>query len=498
MKFLLSILFILLSTYAYSKSNLVKILKISTSKKSLIIDRGSNHKVIEDDYAVLLGRKTQNINDKEFKVLQPIAKLRSVKTYQQTSVWLVLKSYQNLEIGNKLYLVRESELLAGRSKLKVKRSEIVIKKDPSIEVTSSLRKSGQDLSIKKSKYLLDLTLHDKEEFFDSDIDLVDVSGWSKSQDKKSNIKVGIYKGPHAKDFSRRMRINTFEKMLVYYLARVNDPKFDFNKFYEEQRKSQNVDDLQDKMVSENYRSKYDEKIRDEKQKLEKISEKIAKEQSSWSSDYSDEELTELLTNVSHIREKQRRVDILGNEYNFQVYLSAGLALVDNQLLNNAQNLQKNKFDLEVSAESYALKNYDTFKRLTFEASFRSNQNGVSAGNFNAKISEYSLAAHINWYPFQNPHLLDKNILYVGILFRTGLASAIIDSEGEQSMYQVSSIPGLRFGVKYNLYNGIGFRLVGSYEDMTLDRVENTTGGNNLSNRLALTDSKISFSVSKLF
>lgn len=500
MNYILLFLLSFFSFKAFSSTNLVKVLNVSKSKKSLIIDRGSNHKIFEDDYAVLLYEKESSQNQDKRKILAPVAKLKSVKTYQQNSTWIVYKAYDESQIASGLnyYLIRESELLEGRTNLKIKRTELVTNSQVTKELKENLIENGQELSVKKDQYGEEVTLHDKEKHYQADVRLVDVSTWDKQKKSNDLEKVSIYKSAYAKDFSDRKRIATFEKMLVYYLARVNDPKFDFNKFYQEQKRAPNVGELQDKMVKDNYKSRYDGKIRNENNKLEIIANQIAKKEDGWSDSYSDEELSNLISNVGQIREKQRRVDILGLKYDNQIFFSTGLSLLDNQLLNNAQNLQKNKFEVEFSLESYILKNLESLNRLTFEFSLRSNQDGVSVGNFNAKILEYSGAAHINWYPFHNPYLLDKNIFYVGLLFRWGLASLIIDSEAEQGIYQATAIPGFRMGIKYNYYNGYGLRLVGTFENITLDRVEDTTGGNNLSGREKYVDGKVCFSVSKLF
>lgn len=496
MRSILLILFIFISFNAFSSSKLVKILKVSDSKKSLIIDQGSNHKVIDDDYAVLLGQK--NINST--KVLRPIAKLRSVKTYQQTSTWIVLNVYESqmIKSGNKFLLIKESDLLNGRTNLKIKRSEIVTKEKPSVEVIDFLKEDGQEIAVKSKDYYEERKLHDKTKFQSSHVNLVDVSIWNESEKDDHFKKISIYKSSYAKEFSDRKRIGTFEKMLVNYIERANDPNFNFDKFYQEQERTSNVPEVQASLVQDNYKTQSDARIKSEKISLDNVANKIAKQGDGWSDSYSDEELTELINNVGKIREKQRRVDVLGFKYKYQLYFSSGLSIVDNQLLNNSQNLQNNKTSFELSSEFYVLKNIEALKNFTFEFSGRSNRDGLRVGDFNAKFNEISGAAHINWYPFHNPYLLDQNIVYLGILFRGGVGSLLIDSENEQSTYQVSALPGFRVGLKYNFYNGIGVRLTGSYENITLDRVENQTGGNNLGGREKYVDVKLNFGVSKFF
>jgi hypothetical protein len=503
LKTLLAItLFLISSICAASSLDTVLLLQTSTSGKTLIVNKGSNHQIESDDYGVLL--KQVAITDAETKitrkVYKPVAKLKAVKVFQETSVWVTLRSFMPKEMvkDSRLILLSEAKLLMGRTDYRVRRNSLVGTGKVAKELEETLLEDGQFLAKKRDRYKEVRTLHDKEKHHGEDVELIDVEQWEDKTKSGKYSRKSIYKSPYVKEFSKRKRIDTFEKMVYSFLKKYNDPKFTMKSMYHEQRRIEGMSQLQDAMVGGNVFDTYVENLSNKKAKEEKFYSDMLEKGESWSDDYSDEELSELLYNVGVIREKERREEILAFRYDYQAYFSAGINLLDNQLLSDGENSQDNKYDFEIGAETYFLKGFEYLRQFTLELSLRRAEDGLNTGNVNAISLAYSGALHINWYPFHPPNTIERNVVYMGMLFRTGVSALMIKSNNEVGNYQLMSIPGFRMGVKYNFSNSYGLRMTFAYENIRLDRIAKDDSSGALPDRENYLDGKLTIGLSKFF
>src|SRR5690606_6199817 len=131
--------------------------------------------------------------------------------------------------------------------------------------------------------------------------------------------------------------------------------------------------------------------------------------------------------------------IAAQKFDYQFYTSFGLNLVNNENLGDRENTQQSKYDLEVAGEYYFLKKFQNLRFFSLEASIRRAHDAMKVGQYNAVSKETSIAAHFNWYPFYSPNTLDRNILYLGLLFRYGVSRLEIPSQGEEGNYNVMSL-----------------------------------------------------------
>ena len=170
-KFIIISLLVIANAFAIDDS-IVVIQSVSSSGKTVYLDRGTVDEIGSDDFGVLLIKEEIELGKFVFK---PVAKLRAVKVLASSSVWIVYKSYidEAIKPGNKLVLFAESKLLKGRTNLTVKRTSLVTIDDPTQEVKDFLIE-GDDLAVKKDKYKAVEVGHKKEKHLDVDVDLIDV------------------------------------------------------------------------------------------------------------------------------------------------------------------------------------------------------------------------------------------------------------------------------------------------------------------------------------
>lgn len=495
----LLLLFYSLSILASSVDNIITINQTSSSGKTLFIDKGSNNQIQFDDYGVLL--KKFDVNGKS--VFKPVAKLKAVKVYGETSIWISFKTFlpEFIKAKEKLILFSESALLQGRTSLKISRTKIVgHQSDIKFQLADSMKEDEYGLSKKEENYGVQKNLSKKEKHYNSDVELIDLEVWEDEVGDKNYKSTAIYKSPYAKEFSDQKRVQTFEKMVVAFVRKYNDPKFTLAGMYYSQKKDTKFDMIKDSVSGGNYYDNYMSNLDKEKEKESKIFKDLQSNGEGWSDEYSDEELGELVYNVGAIRERERRQAIAAKQFNYQLYANWGLNLINNENLSDTQNnTQQSKYDLELGWELYLLKKIKYLNRFSFEISGRRAVDAYTIGNgYNTTSVEYSIAGHINWYPFVKANILERNIIFFSLLFRTGLARLSLSQTNEEGNYQISTIPGFRGGIKYNFSNGYGVRLMAGYENILASRIIREYDQGFLPDRANYLEGKLSIGLSKFY
>jgi len=479
------------SQYVWAQDPVYRITDISASGKTVLMNLGELDKVTTDDYGILFD--SENVEQKFY----PIAKVRAVRVFKDKSVWVVFERYKKLKKDYPYYFLTESYLSTGRRTLQVNRQKIITTKEIKKDVQQSLAGNHLHLAQKDQDYRSEETLHKGEEFIPVDVQLIDLDRWSDFVNANQYSAKPIYRSPYKDEFKDVKRIQRFEKMVFNFMEKHHDPQFSLKDYYYEiSNEGSNQTGLRRDVP--NTFEKYQFKKRKDRAAQEKMYQALASKGESWSDDYSDEELAELVTNIGIINEKERRATIQATQYSFQSYVSVQTNLLNNENPSDVENTQASKLDFEAALEAFVFKKFETLNKFSLEGSFRYAKDGLSTGTLNALTSEYSGAAIVNWYPFYAPNVIEKNIFYASVIARYGQASAVIDSAGEAGNYTVYAFPGLRVGVKYNLRSGFGVRMTASRETLLYDRVIRSDDAGDLPDRKVLQEGKVGIGLSYLF
>lgn len=500
----LVIFILLISNYLFAFDFTIKVLQVSSSGKTILVNKGAIDTVNPEDFGVLLVQKEEKNkqDDLYYTVYKPVAKLKAIKVLNDKSIWIAYKTFipDSLIKGAKLLLFSESALLEGRTKLKINNKKLITNKnkaDNSIKET--IIDDGNFLSHQESKYYEGYDVHSKEMHTDKDVTLVDVNVWKEKNIPGDLTYEGFYKSPYAEQFADRKRVHRFEKMVVSFMRKYNDPKFTLKDLYSEQKRLEDGDDtIKAQSLTANFFNEYQRNLDERRKREDKFYKDLLAKGESWSDEYSDEELSELMYNVGVIREKERRNSVAAQRYDYQVYGSFGLNFINNENLKDRNNTQQSKYDFEIGLEYYFLKKFESLRNFAVEASVRRSEDAFTTGTFNAVSTEYSGAFHFNWYPFTSPNTIESNIVYFGLTMRYGLMRASIPSLNEEANYQVYTFPGFKGGIKYNFNNGFGGRLAFGLEQINLEREVRSFDGGQLPDRLSFLEGKMSFALSKFF
>ena len=123
----LCLMIFVLNTAVATVGSYVTIEETSSSGKTVVINSGSIDGRKISEYGVLIQKDKEANNQTIFKT---VAKLRCIKLYPTTSVWISYKTLipSQLKGNKKLLLLSESELLEGRRKLTTSRTKLVTEK----------------------------------------------------------------------------------------------------------------------------------------------------------------------------------------------------------------------------------------------------------------------------------------------------------------------------------------------------------------------------------
>ncbi len=491
-------LLLLLSGGARAQSGGVveaRLLSKSSTGKTVLLNVGAWESVNTGDFAVLM-RRVGPGDGKGMQVV-PVAKGRVLKASRNRSVWMLYKVFDaaQLVLRDPYLVATESSTMSGRRDLESDRARLVDERAQMAATANSKQRGDRDhLAVKGADYRVLDEMHPLDERYEKDGTLHDLDAWvtvgSKGQEKYARA---LWRSPHEDEFARTQRLETFEKIVVNYLRRVNEPGFNYATFYA------SAPDGSGMPAKNTFRSEYMAFLENREENRAQDAEfhrEILKKGDSWSAQYSDEELARLMSRVGGLQERERREAALVVARSWQSSGSFGLNLLDNENRADAEGARKAKWNVELMGEWFPAPRHATAERLGIWGGVRYVEDGVSIGSLNAQATETSLALGAAWHPFRSPFTVGQNIPFVGVGVRSGVSRLQVASTGEKGNYALFSAPALVAGVKYHFTSGWGLRVAGSVEKLLLEQTGTTRLDGDLPGRTEILDGRLSIGLTK--
>ena len=472
-----------------------RLLATSSSGRTALFNIGLQDGIKDGEFAIIL-KQIREINVRDLKVV-PVAKARNIKINADSSVWVLYYIYdaELLAKGDKFSFFTEGHALKGRRQPKISRLKIISNKAKVKEqIRTELNQNKDSISKLKGKYEELTPLKGHDEISDSDAELIDVSVWNQNKDNRHQT--SIYKSANKKEFQRQFQLSTFEKLVSAYLKKVNEPDFNYDAFYEEQKKSDFANEIK---VSSSFNTEYEEFLKSQTRKREedaRLYRSLLEKGESWSEDFSDEEVRTILGDVSVLHEKDRRKFVISNPNRYAASIDLGLFLTDSQTEKDAYR-RSSRRSFEVLYEGIPFLKHPSLERFSIEGGIRQSQSAFSESNYNIATNETSFSLGLNWYPTFSPYTVEAMVLFFGLYLRRGVVDASITSQSDSGKFTLTSSPGLKAGVKYNMRNNFGFRLLFNLENQNYDKFESEVISN-LPTTKYLIESKLSVGLSYLF
>lgn len=477
-KALISALLMLLVTEAFAL-NEARLLNLSKSGQTVLFNLGIHDGVREGDYAVIV-KEIRELDTRDLRIV-PVAKARNIKINPDSSVWIIYKAYdaELLVRGQEFLILSETEMLRGRRDPRLGRITVTGPKSKRTESVTNVMTDDRDrLGKLKDKYDVSEVTHDQTPLYDDEGILIDMEDWEEV--KGSKYRTALYKSPNSREYRRQLRLATFEKLVTGYLRKVNDPDFSYDRFYDEQMKSEFNGIFR---KNSNFDTEYRSFLREQSARAteeSKLFRKILEKGGTWSEDYSDEELRQTLTNVSVLQEIDRRDYVISKPRRHNLSFDYGF------YLNNAQTKTDDQVggrsSYELGYEFIPFIKHKVLERFTLFGTGRYSLNAFETNNSNAATNERSLSLGAKWYPLYAPYTVEAPVVFLGIHVRSGQMSMRSPTFGDRANYTLLSVGGIQAGLRYNIRSGLGLRIAGSVETLQLERYQFDRYGSKLPDR----------------
>lgn len=472
-----------------------RLLELSKSGETLLFDAGEHERLREGEFGIIV-KQIADLDDPHSLRVVPVAKAKSIKVNTNSSVWIVFEAQQKdlLKKGDRYTLLSESNMIPGRRDYKVSKLTVV-------GTESDIKKAGKkaltdeaDQLARVKKYSKDYINYGPTYRSDDDFELIELEKWARHRGQR--YRTGLYHSQNSEQFKRALRLEVFEGLVTNYLQKVNDPDFNYASFYDEQMRDGNYF-----RKRSNFSTTWENHLVEKNKKLEtntKLARSLLEKGERWSEDYSDEELGNVLENISIAQEKDRKARVVSKPARFHMAVDYGQIISDHQSKEDVTYSKSNRFALNLDLEFVPILKHEFWERLTINAQLSTTDDAIGVENRNYDRVDQSFTLGANWYPFYAPYTVSAINLYVGTYFRAGRSEIRSDLYDNSGNYTLLSIPGFRVGLRYTFKNRVSLRIIGSMETTKLERITSDKFNSELPDSIAKTDMNLALGLGYSF
>lgn len=493
---LLGLIMLMASSMAFGLTE-ARLLSQSSSGRTVVFNLGVHDGIREGDYGVI----AKQIRDQDIRDLRyvPAAKVKNIKVSTDSSIWIIYHVYDaELMINGQKYVVlTESNMLRGQRHPRIGKTSVVAPKGKGTQMTKLAVASDKDRLAKLDRNYQTLAkTHDQKMKSDNDIELVDLEEWEKARGQR--YRSALYRSPHKDEFRRTYRLDTFHNMVGAYLERVNDPDFSYDKFYEEQMREGWSNEFRKKNTFDNEYDSFLYAQSLKKTEDARIYRSILEKGESWSEDFSDEELRNVLRMVSVVQEQERRVTVVSRPKRSSLTFEYGFIMNDTQTDRDTTHRRDRLSEIGLEYEVTPFLRHQTLERFTFTLGGKKTATAFDSEGANVDFDILTAAFGANWYPFHAPYVLYAPLFFVGAYVRSGYGTATTGNSDVGAKYSAFAFPGLRAGARFIFKNNVGLRIVGSMETLQLERNQVNSLGSELAESPSFVEGKINVGLSYSF
>lgn len=441
----------------------VRLLDVSTSEKSITIDRGEidNYKV--HDYAKFYIQ----VGDKDFPKIFLVAEGELVKSFPKKSYWYL----KNITMPNIIFpqshlLMLSTNIVSRGRQRNISQRHVVYSDKEYSDVDHYLEQNKKGvperLILQESNFANTGELFEKEQPREADLS---IETYEKFESKPSQEVITEFAETVPDYYFLGKRKVTLTKILSEddkkLLATMSRQYFEKNAklkygltqglYYNQETPG----DKQDIYKRLNIRSAYD--IEKENKKIREVidprfSAKIKRDGINWSDDMDDATLRRYFISTGIAQEKFRRERVLNELEGHEL-----LVHYNGSMINHTSSADPNyralgynfgiSYDLHMARASAALKNWS----IQFTGEIGSNH--YNLGGMNGRSSELMFGMIANYYFINNPLSLNKFIFEMGLGVKSGSAKIDGATLSQQYSYQMMSVPTLQLLSKYRFHIG---------------------------------------------
>lgn len=449
-----------------------RLLQLSSSGQTVVFDAGVHERLRTAEFGIVL-KQIRDIHDQDSLRVIPVAKVRSVKIGTDHSVWVIFKTYQDelLVKGDLFTLFTESNMIPGRRAYTTSQLTVISPQDDIKRAARSSLTDDEELLAKAKNYSKNYVNHGPSYKDDHDFELIELEKWVKHKDQR--YRSGLYRSQNSEQFKRALRLEVFEGLVTRYLQKVNDPDFNYAAFYDLQMREAGSNYFRKRS---NFSTAWEEHLANKGKSLEvgtKLSRSILEKGDRWSEDYSDEELGNVLANISVAQEKDRKARVISKPNRLHMGLDYGQIVSDHQTTEDTSYSKNARYALNLDLEVIPFLKHEIWERFTVNGQLSMSDDALGVGSRNFDRKDQSFTLGVNWYPFYAPYTISVINLYMGTYFRAGQSKLRSELYEDKGNYTLMSMPGFRVGLRYTFKSQVSLRFIGSVESTQLEK----TGSN---------------------
>ena len=441
----------------------VALQEISTTKKTVVIDRG----LLENYYEKSFGKFFIQMGDYKFPKIYLVAEGKLVKSFPKKSIWYLTKIYDPrfFKVNARMLIMTSDQVKVGRT-MKVKQRHVLLSSEEYESPEQYLEENKNNVP---DRLLQNVSAYDEsEELYESkktpDADL-EIETYEHLK-KKGGIQISDqYKDEIGEKYfigNREVKLaditNAEDKKLLDSMAAGYVEKVDSQKYgiahglYKDQVKVPGLRDINNKMtVLSAYDSTKEDKLQEELISPRAIA-KMKRDGPLWSADMDDESLRRYFISTGLEHEARRRElalnELDGNELMFHFSGS----LVDHTT-NLDPNYRSQGFTLGLGYDYHLSRSSKELKDWSLQFILEKGVADYDLGGINARGQEGFYGFYLNYYFFNNPLTLNSFIFLGGIGLKAGTIEMDSVNLSKKYSYQVMSLPALQVMTKYRFRSG---------------------------------------------
>ncbi len=444
-----------------------KILEVSSSGRSIILDRG----FLEGIKMGMEGRFLLPEGDIDKPYYKYIAYGEVIKVHSNYSYWHLTDINRKifLDKGLKTVFVTMGRVNRGRQKLDSLRRRIILRKgDTPLKYMESKKLSVPHSMIKKrDQYVMGKELTRTYSPLKEDNELYEFDVWSydkglqyvdeymqevetarpSDQGKIASLeKYKEYK-KHRDLYDQKL----FESVVKSSIKKFNDFEYNLDTFYKDQRKDENAKEIRKEMSSESIYKKYQEN----KKKLRWVSQRALSQIKNggklWSASMDDDQLRRFFVESGIRKENERQRLALGtyDANELQIFYSFALK---GHYADGAEGFQGSNYSLGIGYEFYLRRTLPSLAKWSLDGSFERTIAFYNAGSVNGRFTEGLLKLGVNYYFYNLPSSIYRWIWNVGVGFKGGNSLMQSLTLSKEYNYRVFGVP-LYINAKYRFLSG---------------------------------------------
>lgn len=488
----------------------IKILEVSSSGSSIVVDRGSLEGVREGQTGQFYFQGGTLAKPK----LLFVGEAEVIKAHSEKSFWFFrnVENFQYLRRGKTILFARDTVVLEGRRKYKIREKKVLLPRAKSLSEYVEDRQRGMpsEMVYKEGEYRKSGNITDTNAPVDFDVKQTKYLNWKKRGNPEfSDNYLDEIEAVFIDANESGVRPNSIRQALDREIAKsttegavekVNNQKAGLPGLYR--------DSKPDRITTPNvYQS-----IAEGRQKRGFVSprakEKIAREGETWSADMDDDQLRNYFIKSGIAEEQARRKRVLeekmGHEINIKIYTD-----FDDTTVEQDQNNTGLGYSLNMSYEVPLRGSVQFFDSFTFEVGFEQGNTFYAVNSdTNARIKYGNFQGFLNWYFWNEPVSIRKPAWFLGLGASRG--NGTMRSSDLSTDYKVAilALPILQGGVKYRFKAGdtedeivkigFGLSLSFSYEPTKYSILDTTDGTDNIQGSETLNRFKVAFGLSTYF